>query len=318
MRIRSAATSLVALFLVAFAARADYPDKPIHFVVPFAPGGGADALARAVGNGMSKVLKQTVIVDNKPGGDATIGSDYVAKSAPDGYTILFASNTGLSGAPALHKDLSYDPVKDFTPISMIGMFPYFLVVNKELPVKTLRDLVDYARDHPGMLNYASGNAMGIIATGQLVAAEKLQMTHVPYKGEAPAMPDLLSNRVQMIFTTGFIVPYVLDGRVKAVVAQLDERNEALLDVPTVGESGFPYLSIRGWASVCGPAGMPRDVTAKLSAAVNESLQMSEVKAQLALQGFPGKGSTPQELGEFVKAQLQSWAAATKAAGIQPE
>ncbi len=318
MRSRVAMALLAVAVLSSATARADYPDRPIHFVVPFAAGGGADALARAVGMGMTKVLKQTVIVDNKPGGDATIGSDFVAKAPPDGYTILFASNTGMSGAPALHKNLGYDPLKDFTPVSMIGMFPYFLVVNKDLPVKSLRDLVDYARAHPGQLNYASGNAMGIIATGQLAAAEKLRMTHVPYKGEAPAMPDLLSNRVQMIFTTGFIVPYVLDGRVKAVVAALDERNDALPDVPTVSESGFAYIGIRGWASVCGPAGMPRDVTTKLAAAVNESLQMPEVKAQLALQGFPGKGSTPAELGEFMKAQLQSWAAATKAAGIQPE
>lgn len=313
-----ASVTLAVAMWMSTAASAEYPDKPVHFVVPFAAGGGADALARAVGMGMSKVLGQSVIVDNKPGGDATIGSDYVAKSAPDGYTILFASNTGMSGAPALHKNLAYDPVRDFTPISMIGMFPYFLVVNKDLPVKSLRDLVDYARSHPGQLNYASGNAMGIIATGQLAAAEKLQMTHVPYKGEAPAMPDLLSNRVQMIFTTGFIVPYVIDGRVRAIVAALDERNDALPDVPTMAEAGFPYIGIRGWASICGPAGMPRDVTAKLAAAVSESLQMPEVKAQLALQGFPGKASTPAELGEFMKAQLQSWAAATKAAGIQPE
>jgi tripartite-type tricarboxylate transporter receptor subunit TctC len=302
----------------AFAAHAEYPEKPIHFIVPFAPGGGADALARAVGMGVSKVLRQAVVIDNRAGGDATIGSEFVAHAAPDGYTILFASNTGLSGAPALHKKLGYDPIADFTPISMIGMFPYFLVVNKELPVKSLRDLVDYARSHPGQLNYASGNAMGIIATGQLAAAEKLQMTHVPYKGEAPAMPDLLSNRVQMIFTTGFIVPYVLDGRVRAIVAALDERNDALPDVPTMAEAGFANIEIRGWAAVCAPAGLPQGVTAKLSAAVNEALRMPEVKSQLALQGFPGKGSTPAELGAFMKEQLQSWAAATKAAGIQPE
>ena len=318
MRSRILAISLFAVAALAGAARAEYPDRPIHFVVPFAPGGGADALARAVGLGMSKVLKQPVLIDNKPGGDATIAGEYVARAAPDGYTILFASNTGMSGAPALHKDISYDPVKDFTPVSMLGMFPYFLVVNKDLPVKSMRDLVEYARANPGKLNYASGNAMGIIATGQLAATEKLQMTHVPYKGEAPAMPDLLSNRVQMIFTTGFIVPHVLDGRVRAVAAALDERNDALPDVPTVAEAGFQYIQIRGWASVCGPAGMPRDVTAKLSAAVNEALGMPEVKAQLALQGFPGKGSTPAELSEFIKAQLQSWATAAKAAGIQPE
>jgi tripartite-type tricarboxylate transporter receptor subunit TctC len=205
----------LAVFIVAFAATcasAEYPDRPIRFVVPFAAGGGADALARAVADGMSKVLGQPVIVDDRPGGDATIGGIYVAKAAPDGYTILFASNTGFSGAPFLHRNVGYDPVKDFTPVSMLGMFPYFIVVNNEVPAKSLRELVEYARANPGKVNYASGNAMGIIATAQLAAAEKLQMVHVPYKGEAPAMPDLLSNRVQMIFNTGFIVPHVKEGR----------------------------------------------------------------------------------------------------------
>jgi tripartite-type tricarboxylate transporter receptor subunit TctC len=312
-----------ALFFLFFAAlalpaQAEFPDKPIKLIVPFAAGGGADSLARAVASGMSIVLKQPVVVESKPGGDAVIGTQFVAKAAPDGYTILFGSNTGMSGAPALHKDVAYDPVRDFTPISMIGMFPYFLVVNNELPVRTLRELVDYARAHPGELNYASGNAMGIVATGQLVAVHKLDMTHVPYKGEAPAMPDLLSNRVQMIFTTGFIVPHVKDGRVRAIVAVLDERNDALPDVPTVAESGFPGLAMRGWAAIFGPAGMPRDVTAKLSWAVNESLKMQSVKDQLAVQGFPGKGSTPAELAEFTKVQLKSWADAVKTAGIQPD
>ena len=311
----------LAVFIVAFAATwasAEYPDKPIRFVVPFAAGGGADALARAVADGMSKVLGQPVIVDDRPGGDATIGGIYVARSAPDGYTILFASNTGFSGAPFLHRNVGYDPVKDFTPISMLGMFPYFIVVNNEVPAKTLRELVEYARANPGKVNYASGNAMGIIATAQLAAAEKLQMVHVPYKGEAPAMPDLLSNRVQMIFNTGFIVPHVKEGRVRALAAMMDERNEALPDVPTVAEAGFPNLAVRGWASVVGPAGLPRDIQVKLSNAVNESLRMESTKKQLAVQGFPGKGSTPEALGEFIVAQLQSWGAAVKAAGIEPD
>jgi tripartite-type tricarboxylate transporter receptor subunit TctC len=309
---------LLCLALLALPARAEYPDKPIRFIVPFAAGGGADSLARAVASGMSVALKQPVVVDSKPGGDSVIGTLYVAKAAPDGYTILFGSNTGMSGAPALHKDVQYDPVRDFTPISMIGMFPYFLVVNNELPVRTLRELVDYARKYPGQLNYASGNAMGIVATGQLIAVNKIDMVHIPYKGEAPAMPDLLANRVQMIFTTGFIVPHVKEGRVRAIVAVLDERNEALPDVPTVGEAGFPGLSMRGWAAVFGPAGMPRDVVAKLSWAVNEALKMPSVREQLAVQGFPGKGSTPAELAEFTKVQLESWGRAVKAAGIQPD
>ena len=312
--------ALMVSFAVLFAwpAGAEYPDKPIHFIVPFAAGGGADALARAVASGMSVALKQQVIVESKPGGDAVIGTNYVAKAPPDGYTILFGSNTGMSGAPALHKGVPYDAVRDFTPISMIGMFPYFLVVNNEFPARTLRELVNYARAHPGQVNYASGNAMGIVATGLLVANEKLDMTHVPYKGEAPAMPDLLTNRVQFIFTTGFIVPHVKEKRVRAIGAVLDERNDALPDVPTVAEAGFANLTMRGWAAVFGPAGLPDAITQKLSWAVNEALKMQLVKDQLAVQGFPGKGSTSAELGAFTKVQLESWGRAVRAAGIQPD
>ncbi len=309
---------VAAATMLSLPAAAEYPDKPIRFIVPFAAGGGADSLARAVASGMSIALKQPVVIESKPGGDAVIGTNFVAKAPPDGYTILFGSNTGMSGAPALHKDVPYDPVRDFTPISMIGMFPYFLVVNNDFPARTLRELVDYARRYPGQVNYASGNAMGIIATGMLVASEKLDMTHVPYKGEAPAMPDLLSNRVQFIFTTGFIVPHVKDKRVRAIVAVLDERNDALPDVPTVAEAGFPNLNIRGWAAVFAPAGLPPAIAQKLSWAVNESLRMQVVKDQLAVQGFPGKGSTAAELGAFTKVQLESWAKAVKAAGIQPD
>jgi tripartite-type tricarboxylate transporter receptor subunit TctC len=306
------------LAALALPLHAEYPDRPIRFIVPFAAGGGADSLARAVAMGMSAVLKQNVIVESKPGGDAVIGTAFVASAPPDGYTILFGSNTGMSGAPWLHKNVPYDPVKDFTPISQIGMFPYFLTVNNQLPVRNLRDLVEYARKHPGRLNYASGNAMGIVATGQLIANENIDMVHVPYKGEAPAMPDLLGDRVQMIFTTGFIVPHAKEGRVRVIAAVLDERNDALPDVPTVGEAGFGYLRMRGWAGVFGPPGMPRDITQKLSNAVNEALKMQMVKDQLAVQGFPGKGSTPAELAEFTKLQLESWREAVKAARIQPD
>jgi len=309
---------LAASLAFALSTRAEYPDKPIRFIVPFAAGGGADALARAVASGMSIVLKQPVVVESKPGGDAVIGTQFVANAPADGYTILFGSNTGMSGAPYLHRNVGYDPLKDFTPVSLMGTFPYFVVVNNEIPVKTLRELVDYARANPGKLNYASGNAMGIIATGQLIAQENLQMVHVPYKGEAPAMPDLLGNRVQLIFNTGFIIPHVKAGRARALAAVNDERNDALPDVPTVSEAGFGYLALRGWAGVFGPAGMPRDVVQKLNNAVNESLKMQMVKDQLAVQGFPGKGSTPAELADITKMQLESWGRAVKAAGIQPD
>lgn len=310
---------LAVLILAALAApvRADFPDKPIRIVVPFAAGGGADALARAVGEGMSQALKVPVLVDNKPGGDATIGGVFVARAPADGYTLIFASNTGFSGAPYLHKEMPYDPVRDFTPISTLGVFAYFVSVNRDFPAKTMRELVEYARQNPGKVNYATGNAMGIIATGQLAAANRLDMTHVPYKGEAPAMPDLLSNRVQVIFTTGFIVPHVKDGRVRALAAVNDERIGALPDVPTIAEAGFPEIALRGWAGIAGPAGMAPETAAKLSHAVNEALRMPTVQAQLAQQGFIGKGSSPAEMAAVIRDQLRSWGAAAKAAGIKP-
>ena len=311
--------TMLATLLLALAAgdALAFPDKPIRIVVPFAAGGGADSLARAVGDGMSKHLNTPVLIENKPGGDATIGGTYVAKSAPDGYTLLFASNTGFSGAPYLMKEMPYDPVRDFTPISTFGVFAYFVSVNRDLPVKTMQELIEYARQNPGKVNYATGNAMGIIATGQLASTHRLEMTHVPYKGEAPAMPDLLSNRVQMIFTTGFIVPHVKDGRVRALAAVNDERIGALPDVPTIAEAGFPEIAVRGWAGLAGPAGLPPEVANKLSAAVNAALRMPTVQAQLAQHGFIGTGSTPAEMAQVVRDQLRLWGQAVKAAGIKP-
>jgi tripartite-type tricarboxylate transporter receptor subunit TctC len=311
--------------LVAFAAwsgacgaHGAFPEKPLRLVVPFAPGGGADAIARAMAQGLSRSLGQPVLVEPKPGADATLAGAHVAHAPPDGYTLLFASNTGFSGAPFLHKDIGYDPVRDFTPISMLGFFPYFLVTSREFPPRTLRELVEYARSHPGQVSYASGNAMGIIATAQLAAAAKLDMVHVPYKGEAPALPDLLGNRVQFILTTGFIIPHVKEGKVRAIAAMLDQRSEALPDVPTVVEGGFPALGMRGWAAIVAPAGLPQDIQARLNAAVRESLEMESTRAALASQGFPGRASTPQELGQFIRTQLDSWRAAVRAAGLRPE
>jgi tripartite-type tricarboxylate transporter receptor subunit TctC len=312
--------TLLAIVLASIAppARAEFPDKPIRLVVPFAAGGGADATARAIAEALSKSLRQPVLVENKPGGDSTIGSLYVAKSPPDGYTLLFGTNTGMSGAPVLHRNIGYDPVKDLTPISMCGLFAFFLVVNPEVPAKTLKELIDLARANPGKLNYATGNAMGIVGTSQLMAAEKLEMIHVPYKGEAAAMPDLLGNRVQMLFATGFIVPHVREGRVRAITAILDNRSAALPDVPTIAEAGFPELAIRGWAGFFGPAGMPRDITARLSREINDALRSQAVQDQMALQGFVGKASTPAELAAFTKSQLDLWGTAVQAAGIKPD
>ena len=311
---------LLGLFLMAVVAPAgaEFPDKPIRIVVPFAAGGGADAVARLIAEPMSKRLRQPVLVENKPGGDSTIGSASVAKSPPDGYTLLFGTNTGMSGAPVLHRNIGYDPVKDFAPVSRVGYFAFFIVVNPQVPAQNLRQLIDYARANPGKIAYASGNAMGIVGNAVIASAEKLDMIHVPYKGEAAAMPDLLANRVQTLFATGFIVPHVREGRVRAVAAVLDARSAALPDVPTLAEAGFPQLQIRGWAGLFAPAGAPAEIIARLSSAANEALLLPAVQEQLAQQGFIGKGSTPEELAAYTKAQLDLWAAAVKTAGLQPD
>lgn len=310
--------SLVLVAAFSLPLHAEFPDKPLRIIVPFVAGGGADTLARVIAEALGRRLGQPVVVENKAGGDSTIGSGFVAKSPPDGYTLLFGTNTGMSAAPYFHRNIGYDPVQDFTPISRLGYFAFFLVVNPEVPATSLQELIKYARDHPGKLNYASGNSMGIVATAQLAKAKNLDMIHIPYKGENGALPDLLGNRVQMIFATGFIVPQVKEGKVRAIMAVLDERNAALPDVPTVAESGFPELEIRGWAGLFGPAAMAPDVTARLSKEVNEVLRSRDVQAQLALQGFAGRPSTPAELAILVKKQLDQWAIAVKNAGIQPD
>ena len=310
--------ALLAVLVPGTCAAAGYPDRPIRLIVPFAPGGGADATARIVAEHLGRALQQPVVVESKPGGDSTIGAEYVAKSAPDGYTLFFGTNTAMSGAPVLRKNVPYDPMRDFTPISLIGRFSYFIVTSNDFGPRTLKDLVAYARAHPGRINYATGNAMGIVGTAQLMASEKIDMVHVPYKGEAPALVDLMTNRVQVMFTTGYIIAHVKDGKVRAIATVLDERGSTLPDIPTVGESGYPQISIRAWAGLFGPANMPRDVTQRLSRELSAVLRLPAVQEQLAVQGFAGHGSTPEELAELTREQLQLWARAVREAGIKPE
>jgi tripartite-type tricarboxylate transporter receptor subunit TctC len=317
-RLLRALLALLVSSVIATASYGEWPQKPIRLVMPFAAGGGASVIVRSVADGMSKVLGQPVVVENRPGADAIIGTALVAKAPPDGYTLLFAGNTALSAAPYLHRNIGYDPVKDFTPISMLGTIPFVLAVNSEVPAKTMRELVEYVRAHPGKVAYGSTSSLGIIVSAQLAKAEKLDMVHVPYKGEAPLMPDLLSNRVQIGFNSPLIAQYVQAGRLRALAAFQEERNDAFPDVPTVAEAGFAGIAIRAWAGIVGPAGLPRDIQAKLSHAVNESLRMESTITALAPLGFRGKGSTPQEMADVIDAQLRVWEQAVRDAGIQPD
>lgn len=314
-----AASALAAAFGLSSPAAAQYPAKPVRIIMPFPAGATADTVARIVAQPLSQVLGQPMLVDNKPGADGAIAAELVAKSAPDGYTLLFAGNTQMLGVPILRKNPPYDPVADFAPITPVVKFAFFLVVHPSVPAKTPSELIDYARANPGKLNYASGNVNGVLAAAQLMSLGKLEMVHVPYKGEPLAIPDLLDARVHLMFGTGGVIaPLVKEGKLRALATLLPVRSPMLPDVPTMAEAGLPQLSVVIWGGLFGPAKMPKDIVERLSREVNAILQRPEVRGQLEKQGGEPGGSTPAEFAAFLKQQLDDWGKAAREAGLKPE
>ncbi len=312
-------TAVAALGLIAVPAAAQYPSKPIRIVVPFAAGGAADAMIRIVAQPLSETLGQPVLVENRPGAEAAIGGEVVAKSAPDGYTILFSGPTTMLGVPILRKNPPFDVIADFAPITSVGKFAFFLVVHPSVPAKTLSELIDYARANPGRLNYATSTLIDILAFAQLKSFANMDMVQVPYKGVALAIPDLLSARVHLTFTTGNLaVPLVKEGRLRALATLLPERSSLLPNVPTIAEAGMPRLTFVTWAGLFAPAKTPKDIVERLSREVNVILKRSEIREQFEKQGFEPGGSTPSELSAFLKQQLIDWRDAARAAGLSPE
>jgi tripartite-type tricarboxylate transporter receptor subunit TctC len=307
------------LWLVASSAFAQYPAKPVRIIVPFPPSGIADTVARVVGQPLSERLGQPVIIENRPGADGMIGGQAAARSAPDGYTLFWGTTSPIAGVQALRKNPPYDPVADFTPISLLGKNAHFLFVHPSVPAKTLPELIAFARANPGKLNYGTGNAVAIVVTAQFMSIAKLDMVHVPYKGEALAMTDFVTGRVQLMFATATnAVPQVKEGKLRALVTLLDARSSLLPDVPTAVEAGMSRVSLAGWFALFGPAKMPRDVTDRLSRDVNAVLMRPEVREQLDKQAFEPKGSTPEELAAYVREQIDAYSAAARDAGIKPE
>ena len=287
--------------------------------MPFPAGAAADTVARIIAQPLSQVLGQPVLVDNRPGADGAIAAELAAKSAPDGYTLLFAGNTQMLGVPILRKNPPYDPVADFTPITSVVRFGFFLVVHPSVPARTLSELIDHARANPGKLNYASGNIIGILAAAQLMSFGKLDMAHVPYKGEPLAVPDLLTGRVHLMFGTGTILaPLVKDGKLRALATVLPARSVLLPDVPTVSEAGMPQMSVATWGGLFGPAKMPKGIVERISREVNAILIRPAVREQLEKLGVEPSGSTPGEFAAFLKEQLADWGRSAREAGMKPE
>jgi len=309
----------VVVLLVALPAAAQYPAKPIHLLMPFPAGATADTVARIVAQPLSQVLGQPVLVDNKPGADGAIAAELTARSVPDGYTLFSAGNTPMLGVPTLRKNPPYDPVADFAPITSMVKYAFFLVVHPSVPAKTLPELIDHVRANPGKFNYASGNINGILAAAQLMSLGKLNMVHVPYKGEVLAVPDLLNARVHVMFGTGGItVPLVKEGRLRALATLLPARSSLLPDVPTIAEAGMPQLSVVIWQGLFGPAKMPKEIVDRLSREVNAILQRPVVREPFEKLGVEASGSTPEEFAVFLKQQLVDWGRAAREAGMKPE
>ncbi len=300
-------------------AAAEYPAKSIRLVVPFPPGGTADVVARILAQPVGQALGQSIIVDNRAGGDGAVAAALVMNSAPDGYTIFFASNSPMSAVPALHRNPPYDPRTDFTPLTFIGRFTFFLFVNPSLPARTLGELIEYARANPGKLNYGSGNTTAIVTMAQLTMLAGLEMTHVPYKGDAPTTADLIAGRIQLAMMTPVpALAQAKEGRLRMLATLLSQRSALAPDVPTMTEAGMAGVSVTPWGGLFGPANMPKPIVERLSQVFNEALERPEVLDQLARQGFEGKGSTPEELATIVREQLELWARVIREAKIPQE
>ena len=310
--------ALVALAPTATQAQA-FPSKPIRLVVPFPAGSATDSIARSVGASVSAAIGQPVLVDNKAGADGAIAGSEVARAAPDGYTLLMATNSPMSAVPALKKHPPYDPIADFTPITDVGRYTFFMVVHPSVPAQSLAELIQYGKANPGKLNYATGNTTGIVSSALFASLAGIQMVHVPYKGEPQAMTDLLAGRVQFLVASAAIAaPQVREGKLRALAVTLEQRSPALPDVPTIAEAGLPAFKLTSWAGLFGPAKMPADVAQRLNREFVAAINRPEVQAAMAKQAFMLTGSSMEKLGTLVREQLDSYRSTVKLAGIEPD
>ncbi len=297
-----------------------YPSKPIKIVVPYPPGGFNDTLGRTLAAKFTESWGQPAVVENKPGANTVIGVDYVAKSAPDGYTLLVVAFP-FAVTPSLLKNMPYDTVKDFAPVIHAAQSPNLLVVNPTLPVKTVGELIALAKSKPDSLSYAStGNGSSNHISMELFKSlAGVKMVHIPYKGSGPAVTDLLGGQVQVMFdNTPNVLPQVKAGKLRALGSSGTQRSALAPDVPTVSEAGVPGYEVMVWFGLVAPAGTPREVVMKLNAEVTRILALPDVRERFLSQGVEPVGSTPEQFGEHIKAQMAKWARVVNDAGVKAE
>ena len=316
--VRCAAMLVCAFWMTALCAQ--YPSKPVHMIVPFPAGAVSDNIARILGTQISTVLGQPVVVENRAGADGELAAQAVIKSAPDGYTLFLATNGPIILVPLIRKNPPYDPFTAFTPVSFVGRFTFVLFVHPGLPVKSVRELVEYARANPGKLNNGTGNMGAVLLSAQLAKLAGIRTLNVPYKGEAPALTDLVSGRLHMMFyaTVGPALALAKEGRLRPLATVLVQRSPLAPEVPTMSEAGFPAVTPMGWAAVYGPANLAAEATERVSRAVNEGLRRAEVRDALAQQAFEASGSSPAELAQMMRSDLEQTRGWLREAGVEPE
>ncbi len=299
----------------------DYPSKPIRFVVPYAPGGNTDVLARLIGQKMTEAWGQQVIIDNRAGAAGTVGAELVARAPADGYTIIMGTFGNIIVANSLYKNLNYDPLKDFAPVALVSLPPGILVAHPAVPAKNVRELIAYAKSAPGKLNYGSPGtgAWNHLFFELFNKGAGVAITHVPYKGIAPAVVDLLGGHVQLAISAfPTALPHFKSARLRPLAVTSAQRSGLLPEVPTVAESGLAGYEAAGWFGVLTPAGTSKPVIDRLNAEINRILKLAEVKASLAADGAEPVGGTPQQMADSARAGIAKWSKLARELNLRTE
>ena len=318
MKFAVTAGALACIITGAAQAADAYPNRPVRFIVPFTAGSATDVVARTVGQNLSELLGQPIVVDNRAGANGTIGAELAAKSPKDGYTILMSTNTPSAAAPSLMKKINYDPVKDFSPIARVGTIAFVLVTNPSLPVKNMSELIALAKKQPGKLTAGSGSAGSLVPVFMLQQMAGIELTHVPYKSIPPALTDVISGQINMVYADMVNgAPQVKSGKVRGLGVTSRKRDPLLPDVQAIAETVKDFELI-AWFAMFAPAGTPQAIVDRLAAESEKILARNDVRERFAVLGIQVDPMKPAELGKFQKSELEKWARLAKAANIIPE
>ena len=321
--------TLLTLFVASFGAHSavaqapvsGYPTRPIRLVVPFTPGGSTDILARAIGQKLTEVWGQPVVIDNVPGAGGSIGADKVAKATADGYTLLMGHIGTLAVNPSLYPALPYDPVKSFAPVAWVARVPNVLVVNPAVNAQSIKELIALAKARPGQLNYGSGGngSAANLATEYFKLQTGTSLLHIPYRGTAPAVTDLMGGQIQLLFTGApAVLGQIRNGQLRALAVSSPQRLEALPNVPTMSESGYPGFEADQWYGIVAPAGTPREIVLKLNSQINQSLASNELKTRLNNEGAIAAANTPEAFGQHIVREIARWKPVIQSGRVRSE